>query len=143
MKMLKIYTDFIEDIAELTDAEKGRLFVMMLTYAGSGEEIPSKGRERYLWNTAKKMINAQRESYEGIVNRNRTNGLKHTGKTQENPNEPKRTQWDEEQEQEQEQEYKKKTYKRKKPNRVIDGYAQSPIGSVEHLVVLKGDETDE
>lgn len=199
MKMLKIYTDFIRDMEELDDAEKGRLFVMMLSYASSGNAPAPQGNERFVWGTARKMIDAQRQSYERICDRNRVNGEKHLSQTnpnepkatQSNPNEPKAsqiTQVVQEQEQEQEQEKEQehrfiaptvaevKTYCKErrnnvdaerfvnfymakgwkvgknpmkdwkaavrtweksntKPNRVINGYAQSDLGDIEHMIV--------
>lgn len=101
MKYLKIYTDFLQDMEELTDAEKGRLFCMMLEYAETGSSSLPQGNEKYIWGTARKMIDAQRDSYEKICERNRTNGVKHVSQTI--PNDPKVSQWVEEQEQEQEQ----------------------------------------
>ena len=107
MKYVKIYTDFALDIEDLGYAERGRLFTAMLEYAGDGT-IPSLvGNERYLWNTAKKLIDAQRESYEHrcavnkVVATNRYESLRNVTKRNES--------WQEqEQEQKQEQEYKKK-----------------------------------
>lgn len=62
MKYLKIYTDFIQDMEQLSDEEKGRLFVMMLKYA-AGEHPSPEGNERFLWGTARKQIDAQMEAY--------------------------------------------------------------------------------
>lgn len=53
MKVLKIFTDFEEDIAELSDAEAGRLMRAMLKYARTGEEPILSGSERVLWKTSK------------------------------------------------------------------------------------------
>lgn len=63
MKYLKVFTDFAEDIGDLGDAERGRLFTAMLTYAETGEEPELRGNERFLWKTAKKNIDNQRETY--------------------------------------------------------------------------------
>lgn len=197
MKMLKIYTDFIRDMEELDDAEKGRLFVMMLSYANTGTAPLPQGNERFVWGTARKMIDAQRESYERICERNRTNGEKHVTQTIPNvpnglfmnPSQPKASQTtqvvqEQEKEQEKEQEHRFKAptvdevkkycterrnkvdaerfvnfYQAKgwkvgknpmkdwkaavrtweqsndKKNRVINGYAQSDIGDIEHMIV--------
>lgn len=66
MKYLKIYTDFIQDMEQLTDEEKGRLFVMMLQYA-AGEHPSPEGNERYVWGTARKQIDAQMDAYNSKV----------------------------------------------------------------------------
>ena len=63
MKYLKVFTDFVQDIGDLGDAERGRLFTAMLMYAETGEEPELRGNERFLWNTAKKNIANQRASY--------------------------------------------------------------------------------
>ena len=63
MKYLKVFTDFAADIEQLSDAEAGRLFRAMLLYAATGEEPVNGGNERFLWGTAKRNIDAQRQSY--------------------------------------------------------------------------------
>ena len=134
MKYLKVYTDFVKDMSELSDEEKGRLFVMMLTYAADGNFPPPGGNERFLWQTAKKMIDAQSESYKNICERNKENITKRYSTS--------RNDWKQEQEQEHKQEQEQKQVKRHKFNRVTDGYAQKAIGSIDHLVVLEGAESD-
>ena len=63
MKYLKIFTDFAEELDDLSDAECGRLFRAMLEYAES-ETVPElKGNERFKWTTARKQIDNQRKSY--------------------------------------------------------------------------------
>ena len=63
MKYLKIFTDFAEELNDLSDAECGRLFRAMLEYAES-ETVPElKGNERFKWTTARKQIDNQRKSY--------------------------------------------------------------------------------
>ncbi len=94
MTYFKIYTDFADEIAELTDEEKGRLFVLMLEYAKDGAPPIPQGNERYIWKTVQKMIDSQREAYQRICERNKANGMQHKpNTTQENPVEPKATQW--------------------------------------------------
>ena len=63
MKYLKVFTDFVEDMKELGDAERGRLFTAMLEYAETGDEPALRGNERFTWGTAKKIIDKQRKSY--------------------------------------------------------------------------------
>lgn len=64
MKYLKVFTDFVENMSDLGDAERGRLFTAMLEYAETGEEPALRGNERFLWATAKKNIDNQRKSYD-------------------------------------------------------------------------------
>ena len=71
MKMLKVYTDFAEDLEPLSEAEIGRLFKAMLQYA-STETVPDlKGNERFLWSTVKKNIDRQKESYDNMCTTNK------------------------------------------------------------------------
>ena len=74
MKYLKVFTDFVEDMKELGEAERGRLFTAMLTYAETGTETALRGNERFVWGTAKKSIDGQRKAYEHICEVNRENG---------------------------------------------------------------------
>lgn len=76
MKYLKIFTDFVEDITPLGDAERGRLFTAMLQYAGAGTEPKLLGNERFLWNTAKRNIDNQESSYQDRCRANRQNASK-------------------------------------------------------------------
>ena len=117
MKYLKVFTDFTIDMESLNDAERGRLFVAMLEYAAEGTPPSLQGNERFLWGSAKKMIDAQQKAYEHRCEINRQNG-----------NEPKRIAANrseslrfvaigseslQEQEQEQEQEQTKRKSNRK------------------------------
>lgn len=74
MKYLKIYTDFAKDMEMLGEAERGRLFTAMLLYAETGKEMALYGNEKYLWGTAKKNIDYQRDSYEKRCAINKANG---------------------------------------------------------------------
>lgn len=59
---LKVWTSFAEVIEPLNDGEKGRLFVAMLEYAESEENVPDlKGNERYIWPVARQTIDRARE----------------------------------------------------------------------------------
>ena len=111
MKYLKVFTDFVKDMSELGEAERGRLFTAMLIYAGCGEESSLRGNERFLWGTAKKQIDSQRDAYVEICERNRNNATSRTqslpvatSRTQSLPVATSRCDWDEEKEKEQEQE---------------------------------------
>lgn len=61
MKYLKIFTDFLQDMEPLSDDERGRLFSAMLRYAEDQTETDLTGNERFLWGTAKRHIDTERE----------------------------------------------------------------------------------
>jgi hypothetical protein len=61
MKRLIVDTDFVYDMEELGDAERGRLFTALLEYAGQGKEPDFRGNERYLWSAAKKNVDKMAE----------------------------------------------------------------------------------
>jgi len=114
MKYLKVFTDFVIDMAELDDAERGRLFTAMLMYADTGEPQTLTGNERFLWRTAMKCIDAQRESYDKRceVNKKNITSRYESLRTATNRNESLRmvtNHYESKQEQEQEQEQKKET----------------------------------
>lgn len=119
MKYLKVYTDFAEDIRELTDNEVGRLFRAMLLYAETETVSGLKGNERYLWWAAKKNIDAQRNSYE---ERCSTNKRIATNRYQTSPDVTKRNDSCEEQEQEQKQEQEQEQKTEKKSTVVRHAY---------------------
>lgn len=86
MKYLKVWTDFVNVLAPLSDDEIGRLFVAMLNYAKTGEE-PSDfpGNESFLWAVAKRDIDTMTEKDEKL----RQNGMKGgRPKTKQNQTEP-------------------------------------------------------
>lgn len=56
MEYLKVFTDFVEVIETLGEAERGRLFTAMLKYAGQGIEPDFRGNERFVWPIAKQNI---------------------------------------------------------------------------------------
>lgn len=73
MKYLKVWTSFREVIEPLQDAEKGRLFDMMLFYAEEGTDPGNfAGNERFVWPAAKQIIDLTAEKAEKL----RQNGLK-------------------------------------------------------------------
>ena len=73
MKMLQVYTNFIEDMERLTDAEKGRLFVAMLQYAADEAEPDLSGNEGILWPSVRKDLDAQWASYRKRCEQNKEN----------------------------------------------------------------------
>ena len=73
MKYLKVWTSFREVIEPLQDAEKGRLFDMMLLYAEEGTDPANfAGNERFVWPAAKQIIDLAAEKAEKL----RQNGSK-------------------------------------------------------------------
>ena len=73
MKYLKVWTSFREVIEPLQDAEKGRLFDMMLLYAEKGTDPGNfAGNERFVWPAAKQIIDLAAEKAEKL----RQNGSK-------------------------------------------------------------------
>ena len=90
MKYLKVWTSFREVMEPLSDAEKGRLFVMMLIYAESFTEPEDfSGNERFVWPAAKQLIDL---TYSENL-KQRENGKKGgRPKTNENPDKPTETQ---------------------------------------------------
>ncbi len=59
MDYLKIFTDFAQSIEPLDDAERGRLFSAMLTYARESRIPELSGNERFVWPTAKLHIDRE------------------------------------------------------------------------------------
>ena len=94
MKYLKVWTSFHDVIKPLSEAEKGRLFDMMLQYTESGEEPADfAGNERYVWPVAKRDIDMAAEWNETC----RKNGSKggrprKEEETKDNPEKPTETQ---------------------------------------------------
>ena len=90
MKYLKVWTSFREVMEPLSDAETGRLFVMMLVYAESFTEPDEfTGNERYVWPAAKQWIDLTFS--ENL--KQQMNGKKGgRPKTQQNPGKPIETQ---------------------------------------------------
>lgn len=64
MKYLKVFTDFAAAVTQLSDAETGRLFRAMLSYAETGLEPTFNGNERFVWPTAKMNIDKQGIAYQ-------------------------------------------------------------------------------
>lgn len=90
MKYLKVWTSFRDVMRPLSDAERGRLFDMMLCYAENCEEPADfAGNERFVWPAAKQWIDL---TYSENA-KQRENGKKGgRPKSQQNQTEPKETQ---------------------------------------------------
>ncbi len=93
MEYLKIWVSFRQVINPLSDAEKGRLFEMMLRYAETGEE-PSvfSGNERFLWNVAKQDIDRTAARAETLKANGSKGGRPKINDNQTEPNETKKNQ---------------------------------------------------
>lgn len=86
MKYLKVFTDFVDVLEPLSDAERGRLFTAMLKYAESGASPALSGNERFVWQAAKQIIDRE----EAFLAKQSENGSK--GGRPKNPPKPKETQ---------------------------------------------------
>ena len=76
LKYLKLFVDFEELIAPLDDAERGRLFSAVLSYARDREEPSLTGNERFLWPAARQQLDKTWEQYEKTVAANTQNARK-------------------------------------------------------------------
>lgn len=112
MKQLRVFTDFAEDITELNDSEKGRLFQAMLDYAKTGTAPDLRGNEKYVWPTAKKNIDKQKESYEEVCRTNKRIATERYGASR-SVTERNGACEDKEKEKDKDKENKKKTSKEK------------------------------
>lgn len=93
MKYLKVWTSFRDVISPLSEAEKGRLFGMMLEYAETGNEPDDfGGNERFIWPAAKQSIDLTAERNEKLRNNGLKGGRPKTKDNQEEPNETKENQ---------------------------------------------------
>ena len=90
MKYLKVWTSFREVISPLADAEKGRLFDMMLQYAEDGTEPGNfAGNERYTWPAAKQWIDLTYAKNARLKENGKKGGRPKTKDNQEKPNKTK------------------------------------------------------
>ena len=62
MKYLKIFTNFRDVTAALSDGAMGRLFRAMLLYAENGTETAFKGKETVAWAVAKQQIDREAQT---------------------------------------------------------------------------------
>ena len=74
MKYLKIFTDFLDALAPLSDGAAGRLFRAMLAYARDGSVPTLKGKEAVLWIVAQQHMDREAAAYEGKVEARREAG---------------------------------------------------------------------
>lgn len=94
--------DYLEEMADLNDAEFGRLVRAVLVYSSTGETVALSGNERFLYRRAIMQEQRFRESYDEIAARNQKNGAKggrpkkqdkpiETGENPEEPSTPQKT----------------------------------------------------
>ena len=67
------YYTWLEAMEELTDAEKGRLFVALLEYGRSGARPQLRGNERFVFSAIKWAIDRDKEAYAARCRQNRKN----------------------------------------------------------------------
>ena len=92
-----LFHEYLEEMADLTDAEFGRLARALLVYSRTGEFPALNGNERLFKRRVIMQEDRAQESYVQVVEKNRANGQlggrprKHT-ETQRNPEKPTETQ---------------------------------------------------
>lgn len=72
--------DYLEELADLTDAEFGRLIRALLTYSMTGREEALSGGERYLWRRVRNQEDRFQESYDSASNAKSEAGKKGAAK---------------------------------------------------------------
>lgn len=93
MKYLKVWTSFRSVIKPLSDAEKGRLFEMMLQYADDGTEPGNfVGNELFTWPAAKQMLDLMMEENARLTENGRKGGRPKTRENQTKPTETNKNQ---------------------------------------------------
>jgi len=75
-KYFAAYHSYLESIAPLDDAERGRLFTACLQYSKSGEAPELCGNERFIFACIKPQIDRDGERYEKRCEVNRKNGAR-------------------------------------------------------------------
>lgn len=88
--------DYLEEMADLNDAEFGRLVRAVLIYGSTGETVALCGNERFLYRRAIMQEQRFQSSYDELSARNGKNGKKggrpkKNAKTEENPEQPNET----------------------------------------------------
>jgi len=75
-KYIKIFTDALDMMVALDDAECGRLFRAMLIYRRDGTAPELPGAERILFPVFEEQLDVQMRNYEATVIKNKMNGKK-------------------------------------------------------------------
>ena len=76
MQYLKIFTNFLDVTAALSNGAMGRLSRAMLLYAEDGTEPVFQGKEAVAWAVAKQQIDREAQVYAARVEASRENGRK-------------------------------------------------------------------
>lgn len=92
-----LFHEYLEEFADLTDAEFGRLARALLVYSRTGEFPALNGNERLFKRRVMMQEDRAQENYGAIAERNRANGANggrpvKPKKTQNNPEKPNETQ---------------------------------------------------
>lgn len=72
--------DYLDELADLTDAELGRLIRALLVYSKTGREEELSGGEKYLWRRVRSQEDRFQESYESTSNAKKEAGKKGAAK---------------------------------------------------------------
>lgn len=92
MKYLKVWTSFRDVMKPLSEAEKGRLFEMMLVYAETFEEPADfAGNERFVWPAAKQWIDLTYSESLRLSENGKKGGRPKATQTKENQQKPTET----------------------------------------------------
>ena len=70
------YHSYLEELEQLTDSEKGRLFVACLTYSMTGEVPQLRGNERFVFPVMKKRIDEDKQRFAELDRKQAENGRK-------------------------------------------------------------------
>lgn len=73
LEYVAAYYSYLDYLAELSDAECGRLFKACLTYGKTGAEPELRGNERFVWPGIKSQIDRDAEKYQKRCEQNRNN----------------------------------------------------------------------
>lgn len=96
---IKVFTDYLDATAELSDSEKGRLYDGLLNYARSGEVPQLTGNERFVFPLLKNQVDRDRAEYAAKVK----NGKK-GGRPSKNRTKPNKTEGNQDEEEDQDEE---------------------------------------
>lgn len=73
LEYVAAYYSYLDFMAELSDAECGRLFKACLTYGKTGAVPELRGNERFVWPGIKSQIDRDAEKYKARCEQNRNN----------------------------------------------------------------------
>ena len=110
MNYVCLYLDYLQSLAPLSDAGRGKLMVAMLTYAATGQEPNLTGPAHYLWPSLRSQIDRDQTKYQEKCEKNRINGSKggRPRKNQTVSEKPKEKEKEKKKEKEKEKEKEKK-----------------------------------